>query len=93
MSLQTEVIERLEELGAREDRLWLVEASSIDHARQFYSDRLVDDLTQFTPDENNYIVYYHESGTIESLASFNIDDEKSKDEAIKYIAEYLGAEV
>ena len=92
MALQDKVIDRLKELGVN-NGLWLVEVSDYQTAKQFYSDRHIDDLTRFDEPEDTHIIYYHESGSIEQHSTFNPEDQESIESAIKWIAKYLGAEV
>ena len=92
MKLQEKAIDRLKELGVN-DGLWLVEVSDYATAKQFYSDRHIDDLTRFDEPEDTHIIYYHESGSIEQHSTFNPGDKDSFDSAIKWIAKYLGADI
>ena len=92
MALQDKVIDRLKELGVN-GGLWLVEVSDYQTAKQFYSDRHIDDLTRFDEPEDTHIIYYHENGSIEQHSCFNPDDQESFNEAVNWIAKYLGADI
>ena len=92
-SLQSRAINRLKELGANKDQLWLVEVQTIEQAANFYGDYVEWDLCKHSPGAHGHIIYYHESGSIHQHATFKKGDSESFDKAIKWIARYLGAEV
>jgi len=92
-SLQVQAIELLKELGANKDVLWLVEVSSIEKARGYYSDRHIDDLVQFKADDDDSIIYFHESGSIHKHKTFNSDDPQSFKNAVAEVAEFLGGDI
>ena len=88
MSLHSKAIKKLEELGVSEE-LWLIELSTFDTMKKFYPDRQVDDLTQYAAEEDDHIIYYHESGSIHKHETFNADSEESFNEAVENIAKYF----
>ena len=88
--LHERAINKLKELGVTEG-LWLVEVSNYATAAKYYGERRIYDLTQFDEPEDTHIIYYHESGSIEQHSTFNPDDQESFNEAVKWIARYLGA--
>lgn len=92
MSLHGKAIDKLKDLGVSEG-LWLVELSTFETAKKFYPARLIDDLTQFAAEEDDCIIYYHESGSICKHETFNSDDSESFDAAVKEVAIYLGADI
>ena len=92
-SLQSRAINRLKELGANKDQLWLVEVQTIEQAADFYGDYVKWDLCKNSPDEDTHIIYYHESGSIHQHGTFSKDDPESFEKAIKWIARYLGADL
>ena len=90
---QEEAIELLKDLGADESRLWLIEVQGIDSAKELYKERYIDDLVQFKDENDDSIIYYHESGTIQQHATFNREDHESFKEAVKWLAEFLGVDL
>ena len=90
MSLQGRAIDKLKELGADKDQLWLVEVQTIEQAKKYYQDRIIEDLTRYSPEGHESIVYHHSNGMINSSATFKQGDAESFSEACEYIAEYLG---
>ena len=90
MSLQGRAIDKLKELGADKDQLWLVEVQTIEQAKKYYQDRIIEDLTRYSPEGYESIIYHHSNGCINASATFKQGDAESFSEACEYIAEYLG---
>lgn len=63
------------------------------HSEKVYPARLIDDLTQYSSDDHDSIIYYHENGSINKHKTFNSEDPESFNAAVKEVAVYLGAEV
>lgn len=91
--LQKRAIKLLKELGADKNSLWLVEVQSIEQAKKFYDPAHIEDLVKFKDEEEDSIIYYHESGSIHQHSTFNTGDKESFKKAVKWIAKYLGADI
>jgi len=91
--LHSEAIAILKELGADNDRLWLVETQKLETAANFYGDYVVWDLAGNSPEDHDSIIYYHESGSINQHSTFNRKDQASFKKAVRWIARYLGADL
>ena len=89
LEIHSDLIDKLEEAGADPDRLWLVEAQTINSCAEYYGDYVRWDLTANSPDHHNCILYYHESGDIHQHANFNLNDRDSISQAVNCIADYL----
>ena len=88
-NLQSKGIDLLKEYGSPEDNLWLVEIQTIKKCSDFYGDYIIWDHTSNSPNNHDYIIYYHENGSIHQHATFDSNNENSFKEAVKYIAKYL----
>lgn len=80
--------ERLLKYGYPKKYLWLTECTTTEDFQYFYGDDIYFDLGL---DKYKYVVYYHESGSVEQHSGF--DDEKGFDTACKWIADCFKPEV
>jgi len=83
------MIDRLEELEANKDKLWLVETQSYGEFSDYYGYRILEDFTLDSPEDHQTIAYYHENGDVLEYATFNEADEASLKNAAKFLACYL----
>jgi hypothetical protein len=84
--LQNEAIDLLKALGADKSRVWLVEVQNYDQFKRIYGKAAADDYFNF---EDQFIIYYHESGNIHTHSLFNVDDQEEFEAAVENIASYL----
>lgn len=84
--LQNEAVNLLKALGADKSRVWLVEVQNYAEFKRVYGKAAADD---YFNDKDQFIIYYHESGSIEKLNLFNPDDQEDFEAAVENIASYL----
>jgi len=91
--LHNKAIDKLKELGAKEDLLCLVEVQTIDNCAAFYGDYVNYDLCRYSPEDHDSIIYFKDAGEINQHATFSQDDPSSFKKAIISIAKHLGADI
>jgi hypothetical protein len=84
--LQNEAIELLKALGADISRVWLVEVQNYSEFQRIYGQATAED---YFSDKEQFIIYYHESGSIETFNLFNPYDQGDFEAAVENIASYL----
>ena len=84
--LQNEAIDLLKALGADKSRVWLVEVQNYSQFKRVYGQATADDYFR---DKEQFIIYYHESGSIETFNLFDVDDQGDFEAAVENIASYL----
>jgi hypothetical protein len=85
-ALQNEAVDLLKALGADSGRLWLVEVQNYEQFKKFYGKTTADD---YFNSKDQFIIYYHESGSVHSHSLFNPDDQEEFEAAVENIAKYL----
>jgi len=61
--------------GCPEDQLWLTEVQTVEEFRVFYKDQIPDPVGFYNLHRFHYVLYYHESGEVHSIAGFSTDEE------------------
>jgi hypothetical protein len=84
--LQNEAIDLLKALGADKSRVWLVEVQNYTEFKRVYGQATADD---YFSSKEQFIIYYHESGSIETFNLFNPDDQGDFEAAVENVANYL----
>lgn len=84
--LQNEAIDQLKALGADKSRVWLVEVQNYAEFKRVYGQVIADD---YFNNKEQFIIYYHESGSIEKFNLFKPDDREDFKAAVENIANYL----
>jgi hypothetical protein len=84
--LQNEAVDLLKALGADKSRVWLVEVQNYSEFKRVYGQAAADD---YFNDKEQFIIYYHESGSIETFNLFDPDHQGDFEAAVENIASYL----
>ena len=83
--LQNEAIDLLKALGADISRVGLVEVQNYTEFKRIYGQAAED----YFSSKEQFIIYYNESGSIETFNLFNPDDQGDFEAAVENIASYL----
>ncbi|WP_202707689.1 hypothetical protein [Sporosalibacterium faouarense] len=78
--------DKLLKYGANKDYLWLTECTTVEDFISMYGRDLAEDLELL---EYKYVLYYHESGSVNAIGGFNNQEEFEK--ACEYVGNYLDA--
>jgi hypothetical protein len=84
--LQNEAVNLLKALGADISRVWLVEVQNYSEFKRVYGKATAED---YFSDKEQFIIYYHESGSIETFNLFTPYDQGDFEAAVENIASYL----
>lgn len=84
--LQNEAVDLLKALGADKNRVWLVEVQNYSEFKRVYGKATADD---YFNSKEQFIIYYHESGSIHTHSIFSPDDQEEFEAAAEFIANYL----
>ncbi|ODS50748.1 MAG: hypothetical protein A8274_278 [Halanaerobium sp. 4-GBenrich] len=84
--LQNEAIDLIKALGADKSRVWLVEVQNYEGFKRVYGKATADD---YFNSKDDFIIYYHESGSIHTHSTFSPDDQEEFEAAAEFIANYL----